>query len=433
VKERATNVGRRLLEHCAGVLGAALEETEHKQALRRSAILDANNDLPSPLSSPTHKFDGAHLFAGHEGAVVPGAPSRGVAPQFSSASRQELEELEARLAAAEERAREQEAELENAQMAAAAELEDVRTAAAEELADVRAADASALARARERGGELERRVTELERELESSIRGGEDAAELEERVRTLERELSDAERKAERAQTEAEDAAAAWDFEKASWASERALFGQERERWAELSATLESEREMWELEREELTAQAKDQVADAANGLRGLIQRFDIPLFSRESGLGVLVDAVERYLEKHNAQESEQLLAAEAEKRNAMTQELEAAKAEIQALQSQSSVRVSALFSYFVPKTNHLDGPTLRIGQSLFVIYAYGTQAILADQLCEGCGRLRRDSAATLGHVTITRGSRGTTKQCCSTLSCGERANVPQPTRPRQP
>ncbi len=139
--------------------------------------------------------------------------------------------------------------------------------------------------AQKRCGKLETRVVELERELESSICRGEDAADLEARVRTLERELSDAERKAEHAQMAAEDAEAAWDVEKASWASERALFGQEKEQWAELSATLESERELWELEREELTAQAKDQIVDAANGLHGLIQRFDIPLFRASLGL----------------------------------------------------------------------------------------------------------------------------------------------------
>ncbi len=86
-----------------------------------------------------------------------------------------------------------------------------------------------LAWAQKRAGELETRVVELERELESSIRGGEDVAHLEARVRTLERELSDVGCKAERAQMAAGDAAAAWDVEKASWASERALFGQEKE------------------------------------------------------------------------------------------------------------------------------------------------------------------------------------------------------------
>ena len=405
MQERATNISRRLLEHRAGVLGAALAETERAQAQERAVANDANG-LPSPLASPAHRFDGAHLFAGHEDAVVPGTYSRSAAPQGAGASQKELEELEARLAAAEEHAREQEAELESAQMAAAAELEDVRAAAAAELADVRAASASELAQAQMRAGELEGRVAELERELESSIRGGEDAADLEARVRTLERELSGAERKAARAQMEAEEAAASWDVEKASWASERALFGQEKERWAGLSGTLDSERELWELEREELTAQAKDQIADAANGLRGLIQLYDIPLFSRESGLGALVDALGRYLEKHNAQASGQLVAAEAEKCIAMTRELEAAKAEIQALQTNSSVSTLLILC----RGQIVWTGRLSVGSPFFDVHAYGTQAILANHICEGCCGLRRDSAATLGYVTIPRGPRGTTE-----------------------
>jgi hypothetical protein len=67
-----TNIGRQLPEHCASVLGAAVEATEHVQAQQRSAVLDANN-LPSLLSSPAHKFDdGVHLFAGHEDTSCPG-------------------------------------------------------------------------------------------------------------------------------------------------------------------------------------------------------------------------------------------------------------------------------------------------------------------------------------------------------------------------
>jgi DNA repair exonuclease SbcCD ATPase subunit len=327
------------------VLGAALAETERAAQAKQRQALDADA-LLSPLSSPTHKFDGAHLFAGHQDAFVPWRGSRG-------ASQKELEELEAKLVAAEERAREQEAELENARRAAIAELEDVRAAAAEELANARTASASELARARERAGELEGRVATLERELESSVRGREDAVELEVRLRTLERKRSDAERKADRTRTEAEAAAAAWAAEKASWASERQHFEQEKERWAGLSETLESSRQMWDLEREELGAQAKDQIALAAEGLRSLVQRFDVPLFSRDSGLGVFVDALGRYLEKHNAQLFEQLLAAEVEKRNAMARELEAAKSEVQALQTNSSV--SALFVPFLSRATRLD------------------------------------------------------------------------------
>ena len=302
------------------------------------------------MSATTPKFDGAHFFAGHEGAIVPGRQSRGAVPvqgSSGSASQEELEELEAKLAAAEARAQEREAQLEDARMAAASDSESARAAAARELADARAASASELARVRERAGELEGRVAHLQRELESSSRGREDAGFLEERIRTLERELVDTESHADRVRREAE---AAWNVERASWVSERARFEQERGRWAatagaaaEVEERMEQERAVWEQEREELVERAKDQIADAADGLRGLIHRFDVPLFSRESGLGVLVDALGRYLEKHNARVSEQLLVAEMEKRNAIARELEGAKAEIQALQARPPSAVSVL------------------------------------------------------------------------------------------
>ena len=305
------------------------------------------------MAATTPKFDGAHFFAGHEDAIVPGRQSRGAVPvqgSSGSASQEELEELEARLVAAEARAQEREAQLEDARMAAVSDLESVRAAAAEELADTRAAGASELARVQGRAGELEGRVAHLQRELESSTRGREDAGFLEERIRTLERELEGARSQADRARREAE---AAWNVEKASWASERARFEQERGRWAatagaaaDVEERMEQERAAWEQEREELVERAKDQIAEAADGLRGLIHRFDVPLFSRESGLGVLVDALGRYLEKHGADVSEQLLVAEVEKRNAIARELEGAKAEIQALQARSPSTVSVLHCF---------------------------------------------------------------------------------------
>jgi len=180
----------------------------------------------------------------------------------------------------------------NEQKAAAAELENLHAATAEELTNVHTANTSELVQAYKGTGNLERCVAELEWGLESSIRGGEDTADLEVHVQTLEWELS----AAEHSRMEVEEAAATWDIEKASWASERVLFGQEKELWAGLSKTLESECEPWEPERKELTA----------NGLRNLIQHYDIPLFSHKSGLGVLVNALERHLEKYNTQLSKQ-------------------------------------------------------------------------------------------------------------------------------
>ena len=46
---------------------------------------------------------------------------------------------------------------------------------------------------------------------------------------------------------------------------------------AGLEEKLKKGRAMWEQECEELVEQAKDQVADAADGLRVLVQHFDIP------------------------------------------------------------------------------------------------------------------------------------------------------------
>ena len=57
-----------------------------------------------------------------------------------------------------------------------------------------------------------------------------------------------------------------WNDAKSASASERALL----------------ERAMWEQEPEELVEQTKDQIAD---GLPVLVQCFDIPLFSRVSGI----------------------------------------------------------------------------------------------------------------------------------------------------
>ncbi|KAH9022188.1 Up-regulated during septation-domain-containing protein [Lactarius hengduanensis] len=332
VQERAANVDRRLLEHRAGVLAMALAAAERTQAGEEH---DDGEGPLSPMSSVSGagalapKFDGAHLFAGNAGAVVPGK-TRG-------AQRKELEELEARLDASEARARQREAELEDARAAVEAELEDARAAAAAaaDLADARAAAASELAQEqaaleeeRERATELEGRVAFLELELESSSRGNDDAVRLRERVRALGRELSDTVGAAE-AET------AVWATEKATWTAERARFEQQE---ARLTDDIKSERSQWEQEREELAAQAKDQIAAAADGLRALVQRFDVPLFSRESGLAVLVDALQRHLEKQtqSAQEFEGLLTAEVEKRAAMSQELETAKEEIQTLRTRS-------------------------------------------------------------------------------------------------
>jgi NADH dehydrogenase [ubiquinone] 1 alpha subcomplex assembly factor 7 len=187
-----------------------------------------------------HKFDGAHLFAGHEGALVPAKQ------QPRSAQRKELEDLQARLDAS----RQREAELEDARAAAEAELEDARRTAADARAVLESEleqEHAALEEERKRTTELEGRLAFLELEVESSsARGSDTAVRLEERVRALERELSDVAAEAERVRTEAE-------VEAEAWAAERARFEQEEKRWAQVADGIESERARWEQEREELS------------------------------------------------------------------------------------------------------------------------------------------------------------------------------------
>ena len=446
LQERAANIGRRLVEHRAAVLGVVLAKAERVQAKEHNtSIPDSDSSFLSPLSSAsslavtTPKFDGAHFFAGHEDAIVPRKQLRGAdlvqdSGGGGSASQQELEELEAKLAAAEALAQDREAQLEEIRIAAASELENARAVAVKELADARAEGASEVALVRERTGELEGRVAHLQRELEFSMHGKDDAAFLEERIRTLERELEDTRSKADQARRKMESA---WNVEKSAWSSERALLEQER---AKLAATgtaaaglekkLEKERAIWEQEREELIEQAKDQIADAADGLRALIQRFDIPLFSRGSGISVLVDALGRYLEKNNAQVHEQLLAVEVDKRSTMAQELEAAKDEIQALQARSSSEVSALHFLFLSPTRMR--MLIYYELSSFIgkhcITIHGTQAIFTNHFCQRRSRLRRNTTTTLGNITVPRSPRSAAEQRSPSIPSREWPDVAQST-----
>jgi predicted NBD/HSP70 family sugar kinase len=230
----------------------------------------------------------------------------------------------------------------------------------------------------------------------------------------------------------------AWNVEKSAWASERALLEQERGKWtatatatAGLEEKLEKERAVWEQEREELIEQAKDQIAHAADGLRALVQRFDIPLFSRGSGISVLVDALRRYLDKHNAQVHEELLVVEVDKRSAMAQELEAAKDEIQALQARSSSRVSTLHSFLLAVKN----VTIYIFQIILspflgehFVTVHGTQVIFTNYFCQRRNRPRRDTATTLGNITVPRSPRGAIEQCSPSIPSREWSNIAQST-----
>ncbi|KAI6040460.1 Up-regulated during septation-domain-containing protein [Pisolithus marmoratus] len=101
ILQRTSEVHRKLLEHCAGVLGYSVQKME-KAANTLANGYDCNDlgaETPnssstknSLTSSSTARFDGAHLFAGHADAQFPRLPP----------SSSDVAELEAKLRAATE-------------------------------------------------------------------------------------------------------------------------------------------------------------------------------------------------------------------------------------------------------------------------------------------------------------------------------------------
>lgn len=77
IQSRAAEVRRRLLEHRAAVLSAALrksEEDERSSATSSNTLSPTSTTATSVSGSALSRFDGAHLFAGHAGAATPISP-----------------------------------------------------------------------------------------------------------------------------------------------------------------------------------------------------------------------------------------------------------------------------------------------------------------------------------------------------------------------
>jgi hypothetical protein len=132
---------------------------------------------------------------------------------------------------------------------------------------------------------------------------------------------------------------------------------------------------MLEKERVETCRAGERQITGTADGLRGLVQWFDIPLFSRESGLGVLVDALGCRLKKDDVHVSEQLLMVRATKRNAND------KHTFSRLHCKIKGMTTLLWTVNFPRT----------------------QVIITNHCYQRCSRLLRHTATTLGDITIPR------------------------------
>lgn len=87
ISERTSEVHRKLLEHCAGVLGYSVQKMEKRinplakasSEVTLSGVTTPNrtstvSSVPSRATSSKARFEGAHLFSGHADAQVPRLP-----------------------------------------------------------------------------------------------------------------------------------------------------------------------------------------------------------------------------------------------------------------------------------------------------------------------------------------------------------------------
>ncbi|KAF7302090.1 hypothetical protein MIND_00775700 [Mycena indigotica] len=246
INDRASEITKRLLEHRAGVLSYSVRSMERKMAP------DSNNDsgynTPSgTLRSPTGssasaslsqkpRFDGAHFFAGHAETVVPSTSAK--APPAAA-----VLELEEKLAKATE----------------------------------------ALAVSSAKQAELARELSVARSEKEASDA---QVARAEETIAALESETIDGEAHA-REKT-------AWEEERAEWEREKMTL--EEQRLEDLAQLQEETERLREVDSNALK-RAQEELEDGTSALQDLVDRYNIPLYSRDPTIPVFVSTLASHLQ----------------------------------------------------------------------------------------------------------------------------------------
>ncbi|KAI6034595.1 Up-regulated during septation-domain-containing protein [Pisolithus microcarpus] len=304
VSERTREVRRRLLEHCAGVLGYTVQKMEKAvnpptNGFDRNGLDTETPNSSSPINSlvspSTTRFDAAHLFAGHADAQLPRLPS----------SASDVVELEVKLRAATESlnaANKQQAEMARELQQLRLEKEQLGLAMGVELQnknDELSKERSVWEEDRAKLAVREREVEELQRRL--------DRLEAESgRATETERLLADVQRKADAKIQQKEEEMSAL---------ERQL-AEVREQWQAEKHTLEEERlievEALQDELESLRASTKvrAELEEAVDTLHALMRQYDVQhsqndrslqgaLLSLDSHLRSLSEALEGHHEAH--------------------------------------------------------------------------------------------------------------------------------------
>ncbi|RXW25451.1 hypothetical protein EST38_g419 [Candolleomyces aberdarensis] len=359
LSERGNDVSKRLLEHRAAVLSASVRSMELKMSQSSNSEdsgYDSSNrsTLMSPAtavstlssSSKQSKFDGPHLFAGHENAIV---PKRKLSPETAS---KEITALEEKLKAATTSLAESskiQAELKKELSHIRLEKQEVETMLGLELQTAEDTIA-ALEQELPRLEGLDREVKTLRQE---KLEWDEEKQQLEEEVKEVsvlktrmqDQELGNVEKSGDaekmlsglRAELsdknqELQQLKGALEKERADWEQERNTL--EDEKMDDL-ARLQEEMDRLREQDEQVLQQANSELNGTLNSLRSLIQRFNIPLSDRSSqtsSMQHLLNAVAKHLDGvYNRMEQlenggERTSQLEAELQSALSQQQSLAK-----------------------------------------------------------------------------------------------------------
>jgi len=294
ISERTNEVHRKLLEHCAGVLGYSVQKMEKRinpltnapSEFTASCVTTPNrtstaSSVPSRATSSKARFEGAHLFAGHADAQVPRLPPSAL----------DVATLEAKLRAATgslnaankqqaEMARElQRLRLEKGQLETTMNVEMQRageTVAALEKELPRFEELQAkyneLSKERSVWEEDQVKLTTREQEIERLERRLEVLEEKSGETTEMQRMLADAQRKADSEMEQKEEEISALERRiveaREEWEAEKASM--EQDRLAEIGALQE------ELEILQTSTAARADLDEAVDALHELMRQYEV-------------------------------------------------------------------------------------------------------------------------------------------------------------
>jgi len=409
ISDRLIEVQRRLWEHRSGVLSYTVTKLEKE--LRPSTQANggvsgrctpANGRNRSSEHSPTSssvsgtsripsKFEGPHLFAGHEGAALPIVPKL---PATTAVLEERLKSLEESLAASRKAEEDLKADLKRVRLQKS-ELENSLGAQLQTAEDEIATLQGEVERMRQMREQLDERMVEnrelatRNRELEAEVgENGRRLREAEKEMKTLQREQGKAEGMENVVSQVRQGAKLELDRKDEELRAIKERIAQERENWLKERQALEDEKleDLSQLQQEFESSQTRDattariaeeELEAASKALQTLVRTHRVLTMGEERDVPSLVAAVGAHMEaladengkKAKAQEDrdtlrrklEDDLRASLDRRDKLGQEVETARNEREEARRdlrmlEERLRVRTAFWRLVGRTDDFTG-----------------------------------------------------------------------------